>query len=135
MKHSFVWKLQVSEPEKAQLIIWDALERFMILNRHMSNAHVEAGEDHCLIRFHFEGRDRWWVHSRAKYAAMAICVRVKVHPKNLELVQVDRVDSGHDLRKPNRTEAQQEADLKKTKHYKWSQFQAEQENLKAEPLS
>lgn len=124
MKHGFVWKIPATEPVEAQATVWDALERAMTFDLHLSHAKVEARDGHILVRFQYQGRDRWWINKRARYAVIALAVRAKLPPKNVELLEVQRIDTGHDLKKPNRTEAQQAADFAKTSRGRWARMQA-----------
>lgn len=125
MKHNFVWKIPTTEPLKSQLVVWDALERAMTYDRHMSNALVVPGEDHLLVQFHYQGRDRWWIHQRARYAAVAVMVRAKLPVKQLTLEKTEHLRNGHDLRGEARTERQQAADHAKTKHARWERLKAQ----------
>lgn len=124
MKHLFVWRIQAPEPLQDQLRLWDALERAMTYDRHMTNAILEPGDDHILVQFQYQGRDRWWILSRARMAALAAVVRARLPHKELKLVRIERLDSGHDNKGEARTEPQKAADYAKTKHSRWADLKA-----------
>lgn len=124
MKHKFVWEVPATEPLKAQLPLWDALERAMTYDRHMSNAVLVAEEGRILVEFHYEGRDRWWIHSRARTAVIAATVRAKLPHRELKLIRIERLDTGHDNKGSSRTEAQHAADRAKTRAAQWERARA-----------